>query len=314
MRKPDFFIVGAPKCGTTALDSYLKVHPHIYMARKELHFFGSDLAFSPRRRGVTEDEYLKQFRRAPATARRLGEASVSYLYSENAPSEIEAFSPGAKIIIMLRNPVDMIYSLHSQLLYGGDETISDFQEALDAEPGRRRGLNIPAKTLYPPGLLYRDVGRYVHRVEHYLSFFGRDRVQIIVFDDFKSDTAATYAETLRFLGVADDFAPNFRVVNGNKRARNRTIQNVLTGRSASFVNRWAKTVLPAKLRRRTSDALMQINARESRRPSMHPELRRRLDLEFTPEVERLSMLLDRDLTYWTRSEHRTAGKMEVPPA
>src|SRR3989339_415720 len=137
MRKPDFFIVGAPKSGTTAMCTYLKQHPEIFMPeKKESHFFGTDLN-SPR---FIRDKkiYLSLFSKAK-DERRVGESSVWYLYSKKAASEIKEFSPSASIIIMLRNPVDMLYSQHSQFLYNGNEDIACFEEALNAEQDRRRG-------------------------------------------------------------------------------------------------------------------------------------------------------------------------------
>src|SRR6266545_5937438 len=159
MRRPDFFIVGAPKCGTTALNDYLKDHPEIFIsARKELHFFGSDLVFRGPRR-ITEQEYLSFF--APARhEKRLGEASVWYLYSQQAAAEIKAFSPAARIIIMLRNPVDMMYSLHSQRLYNGRETISDFAKALATEEMHGRKEWDRKGALNAVGFSYREAATY----------------------------------------------------------------------------------------------------------------------------------------------------------
>ena len=119
MRKPDFFIVGAPKGGTTAMNAYLGQHPEIFIAeRKELHFFGTDLDFSSPR--ITQEQYLSCFSEVQ-NEKRVGETSVWYLYSKQAAVEIKKFCPSANIIIMLRNPVDMLYSQHSQFLYNGNE-------------------------------------------------------------------------------------------------------------------------------------------------------------------------------------------------
>src|SRR5882672_1680365 len=114
MRKPDCFIVGAPRCGTTAMYTYLGQHPEIFMsARKEPHFFGTDLSSPALVRD--EQQYLSLFAKAQ-NEKRAGEASVFYLYSQRAAREIHAFCPSARIIIMLRNPVEMMYSLHSRHL------------------------------------------------------------------------------------------------------------------------------------------------------------------------------------------------------
>ena len=134
MKKPNFFIVGAAKCGTTSLYRYLRQHPDVFMPeQKEPNFFGSDLSYRfPR---ISQARYLSCFAKAKGET-RIGEATTIYLYSEKAAEEIKAFSPEAKIIIMLRNPVDVLYSYHSQQLYSGNEDIPDFEEALRAEVDR----------------------------------------------------------------------------------------------------------------------------------------------------------------------------------
>src|SRR5438034_3527344 len=116
MKIPGFFIVGAPKCGTTAMNDYLAGHPDIFMAKKEIHYFGSDLEIKQKK--LSGEEYLDFFKEGEHKY-IVGESSVWYLYSKNAAAEIKAFSPGAKIIIMLRNPVDMLPSLHSQHIFDG---------------------------------------------------------------------------------------------------------------------------------------------------------------------------------------------------
>ena len=128
--RPNFFIVGAPKCGTTALHAYLDAHPEIFMSHyKEPRFFGSDLR---QRRRPTKSQYFSCFARA-RNEKRVGEASVLYLYSKCAAAEIKEFCPEARIIIMLRDPVEMLHSKHSQSIFSGNEVINDFEEALEAE-------------------------------------------------------------------------------------------------------------------------------------------------------------------------------------
>src|SRR6185436_3306607 len=135
--RPDFFIVGAFKAGTTALYEYLRVHPQIFMSvPKEPMYFGADL--TPRYRRMTEDEYLALFRDARPN-QHAGEASPWYLYSTSAAAEINDFALDGRVIIMLRNPVDVMYSQHSQLVFNQREDLADFGAALDAEPDRLAG-------------------------------------------------------------------------------------------------------------------------------------------------------------------------------
>lgn len=296
LRKPDFFVVGAPKCGTTALCDYLAAHPQIFMAkRKEMHFFGSDLTVT-HARIRDEGEYLRCFAEA-GEARRVGEGSVYYLYSQKAAAEIQAFNPRARIIISLRNPVEMLYSLHSQLLYSGNEVIEDFAAALAAEPDRIRGVNVPKCAGIPQVLHYRRVGSYVDQVRRYFDAFGRDRVRVNIFDDFKRDPGAVYRATLAFLDVDEDFAVDFGVVNPNKKVKNRWLHEHV------YKTRWARSyrvqrLIPEALRR----WVRRMNTRYESRQPLDPSVRWALTSYFTPQVEALSALLDRDLTHWCRVE------------
>ena len=119
-KRPNLFIVGAPKCGTSSLHYHLSKHPEIYMSRyKEPHFFGKDLTRLNKIFYTNEKEYLSLFN-IVKEEKIIGESSPQYLYSYSAPREIKEFNPESKIIILLRNPINMIYSYHSQLLYSGN--------------------------------------------------------------------------------------------------------------------------------------------------------------------------------------------------
>src|SRR5438093_448879 len=139
--RPDFFIVGAPKCGTTAMYAYLRQHPQIFMPfHKEPLFFGSDL--TTRYGRMSLEEYLALFADA-SRGQRIGEASAWYLYSATAAAEIKAFAPDAQIVVMLRDPVEVMRAQHSQLLFNMQETLTSFAEALAAEADRRAGRRLP---------------------------------------------------------------------------------------------------------------------------------------------------------------------------
>ncbi|HZV34408.1 MAG TPA: sulfotransferase domain-containing protein, partial [Verrucomicrobiae bacterium] len=120
MRKPNFFLVGAPKCGTTAMAQYLAMRPDIFMARKEMHTFGKDLHFGHQFYRRDLQAYLAEFE-GWGDQPRAGEASVWYLFSKTAAEEIKAFNPDAQIIIMLRDPVEMLHSMYYTFLWDGNE-------------------------------------------------------------------------------------------------------------------------------------------------------------------------------------------------
>ena len=300
MRRPDFFIVGAPKCGTTALYEYLKQHPEVFMPRevKEPHFFGSDFNTSFFIR--EKQEYLSLFANA-RDEKRVGEASVWYLYSKKAAAEIKDFAPAAKIIVMLRNPIDMMHALHSQRLFNGSEDIMDFSIALNAEEDRKRGLRMPPHPHLVEGLFYREVAKYTEQVQRYLEVFGAAPVKIIIYDDFKQDTARVYREVCAFLDVDTEFKANFRVINANKSVRTSGILD-FTRQPPSLAAEWAKKLVPLRARKEVMwqvvKVLRRLNTRYEQRAPVPPELRTRLKKEFAPEVERLGKLLGRDLSHW----------------
>ena len=143
LNKPNFFIVGMPKCGTTSLNHYLRHHPQIIMAEfKEPHYFGKDLTRLTNLYLQDEESYLKLFV-SKKKASIIGEVSPYYLFSYSAPQEIIKFNPSSKIIILLRNPTDLVYSLYLQYLYSGNENELNFSKSLELEENRKKGENLP---------------------------------------------------------------------------------------------------------------------------------------------------------------------------
>jgi len=302
VKKPNFFIVGAPKCGTTAMNEYLKQHPEIFIPDiKEVHYFGSDLKFRitgwerPRR-----EDYLGLFEKAQ-NYKAIGEASVWYLYSETAAKEIKLFNPAARIVIMLRNPVDMIYSLHSQYVYEGNEDISEFGAALDAEEKRKQGERIPAHTYLIGSLFYTDVAKYSKQVQRYIEIFEREKILVIIYDDFRENAAGEYKKTLRFLNVDDNFEVDMKVINPSKIVRSRDLQRIMMNPPKMLLRVGSHLKIPLKMQSIAMEKIRAFNTRYKKRSSMDMELRQALKREFRDDVERLSLLLGRDLSFWTNS-------------
>lgn len=294
--RPDFFIVGAPRCGTTFMYEYLRQHPQVFMPnRKEPGFFSTDLDSGSYLDSLSfmrdEAEYLELFR-AARPGQRIGEASTWYLYSVEAAGNIARFDPQANILIMLRDPVDMLYSLHGRRVFGGSENLG-FSDALVAEEDRRLGLRIPPRARNIKGLYYHDVGRYSAQVERYLSHFGPAQVKVLIFEEFRDDPASTYRETLQFLGLDPWFRPDFQVVNASATRRAWWLQQMLL--SPTLV-RLARAAIPAALRPRVGPLIDRVNSKITEREPLDPALRLRLREEFHSDVVRLSHLLGRDFT------------------
>ena len=298
MKRPGLFIVGAFKAGTTALYEYLRAHPQVFMSvPKEPMYFGADL--TPRYARMTEAEYLALFRDARPD-QRAGEASPWYLYSTMAAAEIKAFEPGARIVIMLRNPVDVMYSQHSQLVFNQREDLADFGAALQAEGDRIAGRRIPADAIRPEALYYRRSVRFADQVRRYRDVFGREAIHYVVFDDLVADSAAVYRDTLEFLGVDPAVPLDPTVHNASRSARSARIQRAI------FAPPMALRGIFGRLRRvpllhRVRDAVVSANSRPAGRPGMDPALRAALTTEFAPQIAELGALIGRDLSSWSRA-------------
>ena len=189
---PNLFIVGAPKCGTTALAAYLGQHPQVCFSRpKEPHYFNEDFANRHTRR---LGDYRACFAAATPRHRIVGEASVLYLYSRVAVPNILGFCPDAKFIVMVRNPLEMAPSWYSEAAYSSafGETASTFEQAWLLQGERRAGRSIPAICSEPKVLLYRELCSVGGQLRRLLSLVRRESVQIVVFDDFVGETRAVY--------------------------------------------------------------------------------------------------------------------------
>ncbi len=304
MRRPDFFVVGHPRSGSGQMNGYLERHPDLWMAKKELHYFGSDLGYHDPPRSPRN--YHSFFEEAPDGAARIGEASTWYLFSTDAAREIHEYNPDAGIIALLRNPVSLLHSLHSHFVFRGDEDLG-FQEALAAEEGRAAGV-VPEPEYHIPAdaLRYSRMVQYAPQLKRYFDVFGRDRVHVVINDDFRVDAREVFRQACRYLGVREEFpgfdevfAPNQRARNSNRTVHSRAVQDFLIHPERQQV---LEGVRPSRVPgwRLTLRALRRVNIRYVERSSMPPELEGELKQRFLPHVEELSELLDRDLTHWCR--------------
>lgn len=218
-RKPNLFIVGAPKCGTTAWVQYLSSHPDIFFPRiKEPHFFSPDM---PKREGfdnfTSEARYLALFARS-GNKKIVGEGSVRYLQSAVAAKNISRFNPDAKIMIFVRDQQDYLPSLHNQLVFNKDECIGDFETAWRLS-GKRDETNMSPHCRHPKFLDYVDAGAFSQQVDRFFDHFPADQIRVFHFRDWSSDPRATYLEILDFLGVPDDGRTEFPRVNAARQRR-----------------------------------------------------------------------------------------------
>jgi hypothetical protein len=293
--KPTFFIVGAQRCGTTALSKYLRSHPNICFSRpKEPHFFAKEFQNVAKIRSI--EEYLALFKECVGTEFVIGEGSTGYLQSANAISNIYKFNSAAKIIAMLRNPVDIIYSLHAHLFYTGHEDENDFEKAWRLQNLRSRGKKLPNNPVLHPVLQYKKVGKIGFQVKRLLSVFPTEQVKIILFDDFKTSPRKIYEEVLSFLEVPTDGRKEFPVSNENKIHRFpmviKYLRKTVPWELRSSINETAKKYRLQKF------LMHRVLTTSAKRKPLSANFRMELVDEFRDDIEQLSRILDRDLEHW----------------
>lgn len=295
--KVDFFIVGAPKCGTTALAYYLSQHPSICLSNpKEPWFFATDLVNGQPGLPKTLKEYHEQcFSHRSSKHLLYGEASPMYMVSEAAIDNILEYNPHAKIIVMLRNPVDITYALHSSRFMAGPdrEDICEFEKAWRVQESRKDGHNLPPNVVKPIGLQYRQVACIGSQLKRIMEKIERNNLLVIVNDDMRKKTEEIYDDTLRFLNLVQpeneiDFSPT----NSNKNWKNMSL------RKCYLMVSKLKRLIPFNLNTGLLSGIREFSMNNMKRAPLNEEFRAELVREFNSEVEILTELLQRDFSSW----------------
>ncbi len=301
-RVPNMFIIGAPKSGTTSMYEYLKGHPEIFLPDfKEPNYFSTELAGSTLGNllvyGVHDEQYYDLFAEA-GDAKVVGEGSTRYIYSQAAPRLIREVSPDARLVVMLRNPVDMIHSLHAWRVGAEREDLLDFEEALAADADRAQGRRLPPGTRTRFGT-YHDWGHYGQHLQRWFDIFGRDQLHVTIFEEMTVQPEVEFENLLRFLGVDPTYRPpSFAVHNPARAPRSRLLRRMLNTRLALWLRWRGMAMVIGEKRARAINhrfANSGLQWRTTRREAMRPEMRRQLEAELTPDVELLSGLLGRDM-------------------
>lgn len=295
------FLVGAPKCATSSLHLYLRQHPGVFMCSpKEPHFFSTDLP------GLAEvgtpDAYEALFENAPENVLR-GEASAFYLRSEVAARNIQAANPQAKIIVSLRDPVAASISWYHQLRDGFREDQTRFAASWDLQEDRAQGRKLPPYAPEPEQLQYLRIYSYTDQLTRYFDVFGRDRVLVLRFERIKADPDGVAAELLDFLDLPPPSAP-LALTRHNQRRESRVPG--LTRLLAAPPRPLRPLVAPAKralnaIGIKPSEVMMKHLSRPAGPDSndaVDTETEARVRAAFLPEMRRLEVLLDWDISTW----------------
>jgi hypothetical protein len=240
VNKVNLFIVGAPKCGTTAWAEYLSAHPDIeFCSSKEPHFFCDD--FQNFRWAKTDQQYADLFSDLSATSSYIGEASPMYLFSKNAARNIYDYNPEARILILLREPSRFLQSYHRQLLNIFEEDVADIERAWSLQEDRSKGKSIPETCREQRFLQYREVASFSSQVARFLSLFGNSQVKILIYEDWVQDPAREYAHVIDFLGLPSTGFSEFEVVNKAHQPRSKKLAR-FTHRPPSFALKAASLI------------------------------------------------------------------------
>jgi len=297
---PNFLIVGAAKSGTSSLHNYLNQHPEVFMPSynsegmkvKEPRFLIKDLVKHRLHNGVWTWEEYKSLFNDVIDEKAIGESTVLYLYYyKDAIKNIkEKLGNDVKIIIMLRNPSDRAYSAFQHVSRGFKEQNS-FEESLEMEDGRlEREGNLT------PMVMYKDMGLYHEMVKSYQENFSN--VHVIIYDDFRDNTENEIKKTYQFLGISDntniDYVTRHNV--GGKRWKNDKVKHLFMKENP--IKSVIKRIIPRRLRKGLRNNL--VTASTNKVLLMKDQTRIMLNDFFREDVRKLSDLLNRDLTHWTK--------------
>jgi hypothetical protein len=307
MSLPDFLLAGAMKAGTTSIYHYLRQHPDVFMPdKKEPHFLafaaGWDFRFvGPGDQRVFTRMLVKDRGRYEGLFRDAGtkvvkgEASAMYLCLPGTAQAIKALVPSARVIFVLRDPVERAFSAFTHMIRDGREPERDFMRALDLEEER-------VSAGWSPIWWYRRAGCYAQQLSEYTAQFDAAHLKIVLFDDLVNDPLQVMADLFHFLGVDSEFQPSTGDQhNPSGIPRSGAARSAyLALRHDSKLRRLGKQVLPAKLGRWMRLTAMRVLVERGHSKGVIPqEARDRLSATFAEPNRELATVIGRDLSAWT---------------
>lgn len=296
---------------------WMRHRPEIAFAKvKEPHFFTlvdlSGLDDQALEATVREHYVGRYFAERSAATEMLGEGSISYLYAPERLLPLLRIWPDAKFVIALRDPFEMLPSVHRRLLFQGDEIETDLAMAWDMQAERARGLSIPPSCIDARQLQYLEVVRLGERVARFFEVVGRDRCHIALFDDLRDNPRQAYRELMRFVGLDDDGFDDFRPSRASRGFKYGWLQralkrpNIITGkmlagekfniRASSSATRPPSFLFRTAMKARKK--MLKWNETDAPKPTLPPALQVELRRELSADVDKLASLIGRDLSHW----------------
>src|ERR1035438_1589156 len=306
---PDFVIVGAPRCATTAIYRTLREHKDLFLpCIKDPNHFA--LEFGRRRAVESSEDYARLFSTANKSQLR-GEASVMYLSSAEAIPTIVKRRPDVKLLAVVRNPVDLFISWHNQCVITLNEDITDCEQAWHAQ-AERTHRHMPYHQYREPLLLeYRRVCSEGRQVKSMFALLPEDQRLVLVLDDAHTDTGKAYRQIVNFLGIRDDGRGLSRE-NGFSRVRSTAIAKLAQAvQTDPLLKRMRLRIKPLIARHELHfiEDVFRRNLLPAQKPKLRTEFRAELIREFTPDVRILAQALDRDLSTWYRDAPPAEGDL-----
>ena len=284
--EPNFFIVGAPKSGTTNMSYYLMQHPQVFMPENlEPYYFARlDIPQNHKRDIIRDEEkYLNLFKNAK-NCKAIGESSPVYLSCPHAALEIKNRFPNSKIIISIRNPIEIAYSEYFSLKFMGFDENTSFNELLDVSEEQ-----LTRNEFHIDSLL--EAGFYSKHIKRFQKIFSKNQIKITIFEEYVKNTVPTINSILSFLGIKESITFDVTPKGAYKVPRNFASQKLMNN---STFRKAAKFVIPTVTRQKIGERFL---VKESSRPPLKQNQRKRLTQIYQDDVENLSELLGRNLPW-----------------
>lgn len=302
MTLPNFILLGAAKSGTSSVWDYLKQHPQIFMSNpKEPNFFVFEGVKLPPFSGpespevllkrlyqntITDWENYQALFNGVSNEVAIGEASVRYLYFPQAPENIKKYIPDVKMIVMLRNPVDRLYSHYVMNIRHLLEPLS-LEKAIEQEEER-------INNNWGWDWHYTKVGMYSQQIKRYLNYFPPEQLKILFYDDFREDPVGVMKEIYQYLGVDDSFVLNIkRRKNEGYLPKNKLVHKFLF--TSNPLKSFLEKILPRSLYKKLIENLKQWNSGSI--PPLPVALRKSLNEVFREDIIELQQIVKRELSW-----------------
>jgi len=299
---PNLFVIGAPKCGTSALAQYLSEHESVFFSEpKEPFFFVSECVHMRSQHFLdTQEHYLELFAEAePSKHKVIAEGSTNYLWSKNAVSEIEKLNCSAKYIVILRDPVEVVHGFHMEQVYARNEHITDFDEAWSMQEQRLNGEGFSKYCRVPEFLQYREFALFGLQLERLFSLVPKERVLVLFQEDMKKDMTKVYSSVMDFLNIKNDKRTSFPKINSAHVHRSNWIANFILSppgfleKPMLLFRKYAREKKP-----RFIECAKKYLKKEQKRASLKDSTVRGLRESFSEDICLTERILGVSLNHW----------------